>query len=203
MVDRMAPIIIHVIANSFLAADYMCAEILGACSTPVYTKEYAADYAAAMIAGKPDLVKDNNYINDLYARIKADPSPRKTLKFAHVSDLHMDYSYPITEAEPFGPRGKETAYPTLKAIMTYIKDEIEPDFMVWTGDNSRSNTWANTLDEVIMYTVNITETIKEIGLDKVTTMYPIEGNHDTFPVNVEDFTLPGDDDAINGFQAHW
>ncbi len=88
-------------------------------------------------------------------------------------------------------------------MMTYIKEEVQPDFMVWTGDNSRSNTWANTLDEVIDYTVNITETIKSLGLDKVTTMYPIEGNHDTFPVNVEDFTHEGDDEAINAFKSHW
>jgi hypothetical protein len=67
MVNRMAPIIIHVLSNSFLSADYMCAEILKTCANPVYIKEYAKDYADAMIAGKPDLIKDNNYINNLYA----------------------------------------------------------------------------------------------------------------------------------------
>jgi len=56
---------------------------------------------------------------------------------------------------------------------------------------------------VIDYTVNITETIKEIGLDSIAQMFPIEGNHDTYPVNVEDFTSEGIDDAINGFKSHW
>jgi hypothetical protein len=93
MVDRMAPIIIHVLANSFLESDYMCAEILGICSTPVYTKEYAKDYVDAMLATKPEIIQDNNYVNSLYAKIKADPNPRPTFKAVHISDLHMDYSY--------------------------------------------------------------------------------------------------------------
>jgi hypothetical protein len=38
MVDRMAPIIINVLADSYLQADYMCAGLLGICESPVYTK---------------------------------------------------------------------------------------------------------------------------------------------------------------------
>jgi hypothetical protein len=38
MVDRMAPIIIHVLANSYLEADYMCAGLLEVCASPVYIK---------------------------------------------------------------------------------------------------------------------------------------------------------------------
>ena len=37
----------------------------------------------------------------------------------------------------------------------------------------------------------------------MTTIYPIEGNHDTYPVNVEDFTYEGIDEAINGFKSYW
>jgi len=144
MVNRMAPIIIEVIAKSFLSADYMCAGILGICSSPTYTKEYASDYAKAMLATKPELIADNNYINSIYDIINADPNPRKILRAVHVSDLHMDYSYIPTEEEPFGPMGWETPYSTLVAILTHVKNEVKPDFFVWTGDNSRSNTWENT-----------------------------------------------------------
>jgi sphingomyelin phosphodiesterase len=88
-------------------------------------------------------------------------------------------------------------------MLTYIRDTIAPDFLIWTGDNSRSNTWANTQQEVIDYVNNITGTMKEMGIDKVMTIYPIEGNHDTYPVNVEDFSAPGIDVSTNGFKAGW
>jgi hypothetical protein len=45
--------------------------------------------------------------------------------------------------------------------------------------------------------------MKSIGLDKTTTIYPIEGNHDTFPVDVEDFSQPYSNGPINGFKADW
>jgi hypothetical protein len=67
MIDRMAPIIVDSLTSSMLSANYMCAELLGVCSSPVYTKEYASDYAAAQIASKPEFIQDNNYINNLYA----------------------------------------------------------------------------------------------------------------------------------------
>jgi hypothetical protein len=120
-----------------------------------------------MIATKPDLIKDNNFINNIYEKIKSDPNPRKILKAAHMSDVHMDYDYVHSADEPFGcySCGAETPYSTLYAILNYMKEEIKPDMLVWTGDNSKSDTWGNTEKQVIDYVVNITNTIKEIGLD--------------------------------------
>lgn len=54
----------------------------------------------------------------------------------------------------------------LTSILSHIKDEIQPDFFVWTGDNSKSDTWSNSLEDVINYTVNISATIQSLGLDK-------------------------------------
>lgn len=49
--------------------------------------------------------------------------------------------------------------------------------------------WDNTNEEVTDYTVNITQTLKEsLGADSNIQIYPIHGNHDTWPVNVEDFS---------------
>lgn len=205
MVDRMAPIIIHVLANSYLEADYMCAGLLEVCSSPVYIKEYASDYKAQLLATKPDLIKDNNYVNSLYEKIKAAPNAanRPTFKAVHFSDLHMDYSYIRPDDAPFGNIGDESSYLLLVSMLTYVRDVVQPDFFVWTGDNSKSDTWANTEDEVISYVVNITQTIKELGVDKTIQMFPIEGNHDTFPVNVEDFSHPEMNVPMNAFKPYW
>ena len=41
-------------------------------------------------------------------------------------------------------------------MFEYIRDEIKPDIIVWTGDNSPHSIWDNTAEEVIDATANIT-----------------------------------------------
>lgn len=73
----------------------------------------------------------------------------------------------------------------------------------WTGDNSAHNVWSNTAEEITNYTINITESVKEIFGDESIVVYPTQGNHDTWPVNVEDFSLPNINYPINTFKSHW
>lgn len=73
-------------------------------------------------------------------------------------------------------------------MLQYIKEEIKPDMVVWTGDNSAHNVWDNTNEEVIEYTKNITDTIKGIFEGTDITVFPIQGNHDTWPINEQDFS---------------
>lgn len=63
MINRMAPIIIDVVAHSYLSGDYVCAYLTGLCASPTYTPEYAEDYKQNMLSGKPDLIKNNDYVN--------------------------------------------------------------------------------------------------------------------------------------------
>lgn len=78
----------------------------------------------------------------------------------------MDFTNIPTAEEPFGCEGCQTPYVNLVAMLTFVRDEIKPDFLVWTGDNSKGDTWSNTIDEVISYVVNVTGTIKALGVDK-------------------------------------
>jgi len=87
--------------------------------------------------------------------------------------------------------------------LEFIKEDIRPDFLFWLGDNSKSDTWDNSLEEVVFYTRNLSDSIKHFGLDQIATIYPIEGNHDVFPVNVEDFSQTDLNEAINGFKDTW
>lgn len=34
-------------------------------------------------------------------------------------------------------------------------------------------------------------------------MFPVQGNHDTWPVNAQDFSKPNSDIPINAFMADW
>lgn len=75
-------------------------------------------------------------------------------------------------------------------MFTYIRDVIKPDVIFWTGDNSPHIIWKNSEEEVVSATFNISMMIQEIfrpGQSSV-TIIPINGNHDMFPANKQDFT---------------
>lgn len=88
-------------------------------------------------------------------------------------------------------------------MLDFVRDEVKPDLFVWTGDNSAHNVWSNSNEEVTAYVVNITESIKNAFKGTPITVIPIQGNHDTWPVNVQDFSSPDINVPINSFMAHW
>lgn len=69
-------------------------------------------------------------------------------------------------------------------MLSFVRDTIKPDIFVWTGDNSPHNIWANDNEEVGNATYNITIAIQKAFNGTNITVYPIQGNHDTWPVNV-------------------
>ena len=83
------------------------------------------------------------------------------------------------------------------------QDTLKTDFITWVGDNSAHNVWDNTNEEITRYTVNITETLKDSLKNTNIDIFPIQGNHDTWPVNVEDFSQPNSNYAINHFVDSW
>jgi len=85
----------------------------------------------------------------------------------------------------------------------YIRDEIKPDMFFWTGDNSAHVVWDNSNEEVIGYTVNITNTLKEVFKASSVSFYPIQGNHDTWPVNVQSFDKEGNNIPLETYKKVW
>jgi hypothetical protein len=84
------------------------------------------------------------------------------------------------------------------------QDTLQTKFITWTGDNSAHNVWDNTNEEVTEYTVNITNTLKEsLGPDSKIQVFPALGNHDTWPVNVQDFSQPNTNWQINHLKDTW
>lgn len=62
----MADIIIPVLTESVLEPDYFCSEFLGQCSSKNFYVFEAEQYVNDLLKTKPDTIKDNNYINNLY-----------------------------------------------------------------------------------------------------------------------------------------
>lgn len=82
--------------------------------------------------------------------------------------------------------------------------ELKTAFITWVGDNSAHNVWDNTNEEVADYTNNITLTLKEaLGPDSGIHVFPSLGNHDTWPVNVQDFSTPDSNWPINHIKGNW
>jgi sphingomyelin phosphodiesterase len=112
-------------------------------------------------------------------------------------------SDPSRQAGPWGAYQCDIPQAGLESMLTYVRDVIKPDLFVWTGDNSPHNVWANNNTEVIDATRNITLIIQKFFNQTNITVYPIQGNHDTWPVNVQDFTQVGSNVPINGFSDTW
>ena len=91
----------------------------------------------------------------------------------------------------------------LDNLLQYVRDEVKPDMFFWTGDNSPHNVWANNNLEVGNATLNITLAIQRMFDGSNITVIPIQGNHDTWPVNVQDFAAPNINIPINGFSGSW
>ena len=54
--------------------------MLEVCKAPEIEAIYAKDFIKEKISQKPELIKNNDFIDKLYAKIKSDPKPRKTIR---------------------------------------------------------------------------------------------------------------------------
>lgn len=92
---------------------------------------------------------------------------------------------------------------TLENMLTFVTDEIKPDLMFWTGDNTAHNVWDNTADETALYTITVTNMIQMAFKDSNITVLPIHGNHDTWVEEFQDFDEPYTNYEINHFKKYW
>lgn len=88
-------------------------------------------------------------------------------------------------------------------MLQFVRDDVKPDMFFWTGDNSPHNVWSNNNAEVGNATYNITMEIQKVFNGTNITVLPIQGNHDTWPVNVQDFDKPNANIPINAFADAW
>lgn len=73
-------------------------------------------------------------------------------------------------------------------MFKFWKNEINPDVIFWTGDMSPHSVWENSNQEVADVNTVIHTELFETFPDKI--VYPLQGNHDVWPVNVQSFNEP-------------
>eukprot|EP00347_Sterkiella_histriomuscorum_P016021 403354796 len=223
-VKEMADIIVPVLTESVLDPDYFCSEFLGQCSSNNFYAFQAEQFVNDLIKSKPDIIKDNNYVNNLYQQISG--KQRKTLKVVHISDPHVDFDYkigadamcnmplccraengfptdPKRQAEQWGSYLCDIPPHVFDSMLTYVKTQVQPDILFWTGDNSPHDVWENDNTDVTTSTLNITNMITAAFQGSNISVFSIEGNHDTWPVNVQDFSDANSNIQINGIAPNW
>ncbi|KAG8540851.1 hypothetical protein GDO81_030173 [Engystomops pustulosus] len=118
-------------------------------------------------------------------------------QFWHISDLHLDYSYHLTDdrtkvclsskgakaSSPgiFGDFMCDSPYGLILSSIQYIKTSGQKvDFMIWTGD-SPPHVPVNQLSTKMVIDVigNMTSTIRSLLPDML--VFPALGNHDYWP----------------------
>jgi len=112
-------------------------------------------------------------------------------------------SDPEKQAGPWGSYLCDAPPSVLDSMLDYIRDEIKPDLIFWTGDNPPHNVWEDDNAEVAINNIRITRRIQEKLKNTNISMFPIQGNHDTWPVNVQDFEEPYSHIQINSLAPLW
>lgn len=160
-----------------LRPDFFCEKVWKSCDTNLYTVLPPEDYVERVLKDKPEIIKDDDFINKQYQAIAADTSARKTFKMVHITDAHFDLNYavgadsqcselniiccradvgfptdPTRQARPTGEYHCDLPYHTIELMGDFINTEIKPDTVVWTGDITAHDIWKYTLEEVEAYT---------------------------------------------------
>ena len=195
-IDHYKDIVVDAVLRRFLNGDYICT-LLKICTD---TTEYETidDYAKKILGDKPE-TKEREIVQR-----KNDDNYYKVLQ---VTDIHLDMEYkegtvancnlplccrelrdddlvPVKQilAGFYGTTGKcDANIETVKAFASKAK-ELNPDYIMFTGDNIAHSVWLVTQEEVIKATRMQIEAIQEkFGMD--TPIYPAIGNHERAPVD--------------------
>lgn len=145
----------------------------------------------------------------------------------HISDIHFDFHYtpgtikkcnlpvccnpqngyttdPELAAGQFGEYACDLPEPVFLDMMHFIKENIKPEAIIWPGDNSVHSVWDNTEKQISKYTDEITERLKEFyPKESGVNVYPTIGNHDTWPVNNEDFSKADNSKPLIMYDEIW
>ena len=89
----------------------------------------------------------------------------------------------------------------LENMLSYIRNEIKPDVVIWGGDSIPHNTESVNTKENIEVMEKVTKQVIE-GLPGI-KIYPTIGNHDTYPQDVISMREPQSNYVINQWAQYW
>ena len=149
------------------------------------------DYAIRLLKDKPNKQKE-----------KIDGS--STLKMVQVTDIHYDQRYvengtiycstPLCCHEPASQYSRKKSGKfgsllncdtSLNTLQSFVQaaNNLNPDLIIWTGDNAEHDNWNSTQEEVYVATKAIKNAIDEVFQHRI-PVYPVIGNHEVYPNDI-------------------
>lgn len=95
IIPIMATPVLDMIGRELFSKERICNEFLEVCAIPSFETITVEQYATRVLAQKPELILNDDYVTNLYSQIYNDPNPRKTLRAVHISDPHIDLMYKV------------------------------------------------------------------------------------------------------------
>jgi metallophosphoesterase superfamily enzyme len=86
-------------------------------------------------------------------------------------------------------------------MLEYIRDEVKPDSVFWLGDSIPHNVDSLNFKSNVEIMKNVTSLVSS-NLEGF-RIYPVIGNHDTYPQDIIKFDKPRENDAINEWDPAW
>ena len=208
-IDYYADGVLENVFDINLHPGYICQTYLKICTFDQFKEEDPMIFVRDVLKDKPEIIQDDEFVNKLYDDVNKHPAGRKTLKMVHITDIHLDlkyaagsnnqcrspiccrseYGFPREERRKAGPLGDYHCDVPMDTVVTmgeYIKEEIKPDVIFWTGDTTPHNMFEEKhFHEKFEFFEVVTDFFNETFPD--VPIYPLLGNHDFEISNFQDF----------------
>jgi hypothetical protein len=86
-------------------------------------------------------------------------------------------------------------------MLSFIKEGVQPDAVLWGGDSISHNLESITHEGVVEALKNVTRMVSD-ALEGI-RVYPTIGNHDTYPMNSINMFDPSDNPVVNEWSPSW
>ena len=71
----------------------ICNEVLKLCTSPHIFEISLQNVSDRILSDKPPLITKNDFVDNIYKKIAANPHKRKTVRNIHFTDIHIDMKY--------------------------------------------------------------------------------------------------------------
>ena len=96
--DGYVPPIVEGLIKKFFNPDVMCEIRYEVCKKEHYRAQNLDAFVERVLSDKPDIIKNNDYVDNLYKKIAEDKQNgivRQNLTIYQLADLHIDLNYTV------------------------------------------------------------------------------------------------------------
>ena len=93
LVSQFGEPLFTVAENYLFTRDRICNERLSLCESPIITEIDLKTVVKNILATKPESLKNDDYIQNMYEEMANLTDERPILRAMHLSDVHLDFEY--------------------------------------------------------------------------------------------------------------